>query len=154
MHASTRTKGTPSMNEPDTAAPDLPDTGLQHQNSTGKRTIGRPFKKGQSGNSSGRRKGSVSLTARLKSALTLEDASKIVAKLISLAKSGDLGATKLLLDRVDGPLNGPLAIAAANTAGGIVTVFSPVDPDAVTGGPIIIEWPHTCLPATPQPADI
>ena len=153
MHTSTRTKGEhQAMSE--TAAPDLPDTaGLQHQNSTGKRTIGRPFKKGQSGNPRGKRKGSVSLTARLKSALTKEAAAEIVAKLISMAQAGDLAATKLLWDRTDGPTTGPLAVAMANTAGGMVVVHSPLDPDLVTGGPpeIVIHWPHE---TTPQLTDI
>ena len=141
------------MNEPNTAAPDLPDTGLQHRNSTGRRTIGRPFKKGQSGNPKGKRKGSVSLTARLKSALTKEAAAEIVAKLISMAQAGDMAAAKLLWDRTDGPLSGPLAVAMANTAAGMVVVHSPLDPDLVTGGPpdIVIKWPHQ---TTPQPTDI
>src|ERR1044071_7614006 len=40
----------------------------------------------------------------------------ISRKLIAAAKSGDWHALKLLLDRVDGPQTGPLAMAIAQTA--------------------------------------
>ena len=85
--------------------------GLQRQSS--KRVIGRPFQPGQSGNPTGRRKGSVSPTAALRRALTRADADTIAQKLIRLAKGGDPAALKILLDRCDGPLNGPLAIISA-----------------------------------------
>jgi len=137
----------------ETAAPDI--VSLQPE-SNGKRpggVTGKGFTRGVSGNPKGKRKGSVSLTARLKSALTKEAAAEIVAKLINMAQAGDLAATKLLWDRTDGPLSGPLAVAMANTAGGMVVVHSPVDPDLVTGGPpdIVIRWPHE---TTPQQTDI
>jgi|APCry1669189204_1035204.scaffolds.fasta_scaffold58352_1 Family of unknown function (DUF5681) len=81
-----------------------------------KRVIGRPFPKGTSGNPSGKRPGSVSPTAALKRALTRGDADAIAAKLISCARAGDAAALRILLDRCDGPLNGPLALSIASTS--------------------------------------
>jgi hypothetical protein len=77
---------------------------------------GKGFLPGKSGNPGGRKRGAVNLTAQLKSRLTQEDAVAIVARLIGLAKAGDLAAVKLLLDRIDGPQSGPLAIAMAQSA--------------------------------------
>lgn len=65
------------------------------------RVRGRPWPKGMSGNPSGRRKGTVSLTAALKRLLTTEDASAIVRKVVDLAKNGDLRAIELLFQRLD-----------------------------------------------------
>ena len=58
---------------------------------------GKGFLPGKSGNPGGRKRGAVNLTAALKARLTQEDAVAIVARLIGLAKEGDLGAVKLLL---------------------------------------------------------
>lgn len=75
---------------------------------------GRGFLPGKSGNPGGRKRGAVNLTAQLRARLTQEDAVAIVARLIGLAKAGDLAAVKLLLDRLDGPQSGPLAVALAS----------------------------------------
>jgi hypothetical protein len=88
--------------------------GLQ-ANSSEKNLRGRPFVKGQSGNPSGKRKGSVSIAATLKRMLSKRDAEKICRSLIKQAMCGDLAAVKLLLDRMDGPLSGPLAISMLQT---------------------------------------
>lgn len=56
---------------------------------------------GQSGNPRGRKPGSASLTAAMRRVLTRADAEEIAAKVISMAKDGDLGAIKVLLDRLD-----------------------------------------------------
>jgi len=77
------------------------------------RPRGRPWTKGQSGNPSGKRKGCVSLAATLKRLVSRADAEAIAKKLLSLAKTGDLLAMRLLFDRLDGPQNGPLAITMA-----------------------------------------
>jgi hypothetical protein len=88
--------------------------GLQHQCSKPvKRVVGRPFQPGQSGNPSGRRKGSVSPTAALRRALSRSDADAIARRFIRLAKAGDAAAAKLIFDRIDHPLSGPMAIALA-----------------------------------------
>lgn len=79
------------------------DVGLQ-RNYNGKSPggiTGKGFRPGQSGNPSGKRKGSVSLAAALASSLTKKDAKLISRKLISLGKSGDVPALKLLFDRLD-----------------------------------------------------
>jgi hypothetical protein len=99
--------------------------GSQHQSSKRHRVVGRPFKPGQSGNPSGRRKGTVSVAACLKRLLSKPDAEKICRKLIEQAKAGDLQAVRLLLDRLDGPLSGPLAVAVAQA--GVQTVQAVVD---------------------------
>jgi Family of unknown function (DUF5681) len=81
------------------------DAGLQGENSHApppRKVFGRPFKKGQSGNPSGRRKGSVSLTAAVKRNLTRKNADAIARKLIAMAKAGDIVAMRLLFDRLDG----------------------------------------------------
>ena len=70
------------------------DAGLQHQNSVPPKVIGKPFKPGVSGNPSGRRRGSVSLTATLKKRLTKADARAIADKLIQQAKAGNRDAIR------------------------------------------------------------
>jgi len=83
----------------------------------------RPFPKGVSGNPGGRPKGSVSLAATLKRLLRAPDAESIMAAVIDSAKSGDLAAVKLLLDRIDGPLAGPYAVVSAQAG-----VHLPIEP--------------------------
>jgi hypothetical protein len=90
--------------------------GLQRVNSGPKPTgkpRGKPWPKGTSGNPSGRRRGSASIVAALKRLTTRADAEAVARKLLALAKGGDLQAMRLLLDRLDGPQNGPLAITMA-----------------------------------------
>jgi hypothetical protein len=77
---------------------------------------GKGFLPGQSGNILGKRPGTISPTAVLKRCLTKADAKTIVLTLIAKAKRGDLNATKLILDRIDLPQSGPLAVAALNMA--------------------------------------
>lgn len=59
---------------------------------------GRPFKPGESGNPAGRPKGS-GQAAKLRDAIG-QDVPDIIAKLVDLAKGGDVSAARLLLDRV------------------------------------------------------
>ena len=73
------------------------------ENTAQKQQIGRPFEPGQSGNPSGRPKGS-----RNKATLAVEilldgEAEVITRKAIELAKQGDLGAIRLCLDRIAPP---------------------------------------------------
>ena len=75
------------------------DAGLQLQNSTPPKVIGKPFKPGVSGIPSGRRRGSVSLPAMFKACLTKADAKAICAKLISQAKAGNHHAQRLIFDK-------------------------------------------------------
>jgi hypothetical protein len=60
------------------------------------------WKKGQSGNPSGKRKGTVSLAATISRNLTPKTANAIVKKLFTMAKAGDIQAIKLVLERIDG----------------------------------------------------
>ncbi|MCX6923057.1 MAG: DUF5681 domain-containing protein [Verrucomicrobia bacterium] len=136
--------------------------GLQRENNGGKKPggcTGKGFKPGQSGNPSGKRKGVVSPTAALKRALSREDADRIAKAVIDLAAKGDPTALRVLFDRCDHPLGGPLAAALAaksnpevngdgvvtfnvgvteaelEATSGITVVHSPIDPAEVTGGP-------------------
>jgi hypothetical protein len=65
---------------------------------------GKPWKPGQSGNPSGRRKGSVSLAAALQRLLIKEpDKLESVARtLVDAAIAGDVSAARLLFERLDG----------------------------------------------------
>lgn len=76
---------------------------------------GKGFRPGQSGNPSGKRKGTASPTAALKRALDRESAQRIADQLVTAASNGDISAAKLIFDRVDHPLAGPLAVAMAQT---------------------------------------
>jgi hypothetical protein len=91
---------------------------------------GKGFMPGQSGNPTGKRKASVSPTAVLKRCLTRADAETIAETLIARAKAGDATAVKLLLDRIDGPQTGPLAVAMASATSETAT------------GEIVVRWPH------------
>ena len=76
------------------------------------------FRPGKSGNPTGRPKGSINLTSRLKKQLreNPEQANAIIANLIALASDGDfraLNAIKVILDRVDGPVKQKVEVEAA-----------------------------------------
>jgi len=77
--------------------------GLQRKNNRKLRggVTGRGFLPGQSGNPSGRRRGSVNLATALARTLTRKDAVAICRKLISLCIAGDVPALRLLFDRLD-----------------------------------------------------
>ena len=64
----------------------------------------RPWQKGQSGNPSGRRKGSVSLAAALKRLLIAEPhlVDQVARTLVDGAIAGDVSMARLLFERVDG----------------------------------------------------
>ncbi len=91
------------------------NAGLQHPGSKAKRIIGKPWVKGQSGNPSGKRSGSVSPTAALRREMSRADAERIARKLVTAARAGDLGAAKIIFDRLDHPLAGPLALSVSQS---------------------------------------
>ena len=70
---------------------------------------GRPWKPGQSGNPSGRRKGSVSLTAALKRLLIAEPelVDRVARTIVDAAIAGDVASARLLFDRLDGSRSNP-----------------------------------------------
>jgi hypothetical protein len=65
----------------------------------------------------------------LKRLLSRADAERIAKRLVALAKSGDLQAVRLLLDRLDGPLSQATAVALATTQ---TAVMPPVDSVSVS----------------------
>lgn len=64
------------------------------------RVYGRPFERGQSGNLNGRPKGTRNKTVILLENMIDGEAEEICRTVINLAKSGDLQAAKILLDRI------------------------------------------------------
>jgi hypothetical protein len=79
---------------------------------------GRPFKPGQSGNPKGRPAGRPDRRSALRDAI-LKHVPAVIARLVAEAKKGDVGAAKVLLDRVlaplrpaDLPVDPPLALPA------------------------------------------
>jgi len=67
---------------------------------------GRPFQPGQSGNPSGRPKGSRNKTTLAIAALLEDEAETITRKVIELAKAGDPFALRLVFDRLLPPSRG------------------------------------------------
>ena len=68
------------------------------------RPHGKPFRKGTSGNPAGKPKGTRNKATVLLEAISDDDLSAIVKELVTKAKSGDLTAIKILLDRLIPPL--------------------------------------------------
>ncbi|WP_225129993.1 MULTISPECIES: DUF5681 domain-containing protein [unclassified Bradyrhizobium] len=64
------------------------------------RVRGRPFPKGRSGNPAGKRPGTRHATTVLAEALMSADLEAVVARVVRKAKGGDMGAARLILDRV------------------------------------------------------
>jgi len=65
------------------------------------------YSKGKSGNPSGKRKGSVSLTRLLREALEADDcklAKELVRTAIDRAIAGEFAFAKMIWDRIDGPV--------------------------------------------------
>lgn len=73
------------------------DTGL-HSKTAGLK----PWKKGQSGNPSGKRKGTVSIKAALLRNLTPALANKIAKTWLNAAANGDVGFSKIVIERLEG----------------------------------------------------
>jgi len=75
------------------------------ENSTGK-VRGRPFQKGVSGNPAGKPKGARHRATLIAEKLMAEDAEAVVQAVVAAAKAGDMGAAKLILDRIAPPRKG------------------------------------------------
>jgi Family of unknown function (DUF5681) len=65
-----------------------------------KKQRGTPFRKGQSGNPSGKPKGARNKTTVLAEKLMQDDAKVIVQAVLDAAKGGDMTAARLVLDRI------------------------------------------------------
>ena len=90
------------------------------ENTAQKQQIGRPFEPGQSGNPSGRPKGSRNKATLAVETLLDGEAEVITRKAIELAKKGDLAAIRLCLDRIAPPRKDrpiPFALPALGKAG-------------------------------------
>jgi hypothetical protein len=61
---------------------------------------GRPFQPGRSGNPAGKAKGTRNRATVLLEAISVADLEAVLAKVIKMAKAGDLVAIRLILDRV------------------------------------------------------
>jgi hypothetical protein len=64
---------------------------------------GRPFQPGRSGNPAGKPKGTRHQITLLAEQLLADDVEQVVAKVVKAAKSGDMTAARLILDRVAPP---------------------------------------------------
>lgn len=82
------------------------------------RVPGKPWPKGVSGNPSGKRKGSVSLTAAIKRILIAEpeQVEAIARTLIRGAIAGDVQMARLLFERVDGHRSNPFFSVAIDNS--------------------------------------
>jgi hypothetical protein len=65
-----------------------------------KKQRGAPFRKGQSGNPSGKPKGTRNRTTVLAEKLMQDDGADIVQVVLAAAKGGDMTAARLILDRI------------------------------------------------------
>lgn len=86
---------------------------------TGRKTPGRPWRPGQSGNPAGRKPGTGEV-ARLRAGIA-EHLPEIVERLVESAKAGDVGAARLLLERVIPPMKATEAAAPLALAGATLT---------------------------------
>ena len=99
-----------------------------------KKQRGKPFEKGQSGNPRGKPKGTRHRTTILAEKLMADDAEAVVTAVIEAAKSGDMQAARIILDRIcpprkDSPLTFALpkiesAADAANAMSAIIVAVA------------------------------
>src|ERR1700719_3410817 len=81
----------------------MTDISLQKTAKTAKKGRGRPFPKGQSGNPSGRPRGSSNRATRAAELLLDGEATALTRKAVELALAGDQAALRLCLDRTRAP---------------------------------------------------
>lgn len=106
---------------------------------TGPKLRGRPFEKGRSGNPAGRPPGARGKAALLAEALVDADCAVIVTKMIEAAKAGDVGAAKVLMDRLLPPKKDrhlqfelPRVETAADAAAGLNAIIAGVSTGEIT----------------------
>ena len=132
-------------NKPTTPA----DAGLQHHNSAPAKVIGKPFPPGVSGNPSGRRRGSVSLKATLKSRLTKTEANAICDKLISQARAGNHQAQRLILENCGDEMPLHVSVGFAATAPQVILTLPAGRAEGIM--PCMVVSPETAKPAPVTP---
>ena len=81
----------------------MTDISLQKTAKTARRGRGRPFRRGQSGNPSGRPRGSSNRATRAAELLLDSEATALTRKAVELALAGDQAALRLCLDRTVAP---------------------------------------------------
>jgi hypothetical protein len=94
-----------------------------------RRTPGRPFEKGQSGNPAGRAQGSRNKATIALQALLDEEGEQITRKAIEMAKAGDSAALRLILERLIPPVKErrlALELPKVETAAGITAAIGVV----------------------------
>ena len=93
-----------------------------------RRGPGRPFKKGESGNRAGKRKGTRHQITVLAEQLPSDDVEAVVAKVLN-RHAGSMPAAKLILDRIAPPRRGsPVAfpLPEVNTSAGIANALAAI----------------------------
>lgn len=88
---------------------------------------GRPFAKGQSGNPAGKAPGTRHRMTLLAEKLMAEDAEAVVRAVITAAKTGDIGAARLVMERIAPVRKGaavPFALPPIITAEDVNTALS------------------------------
>ncbi len=119
----------------------MTDFPLQKTAKTARRGRGRPFPKGQSGNLTGRPRGSSNRATRAAELLLDGEATALTRKAVELALAGDPAALRLCLDRTIAPrrersveLALPPIHSAADILGAIKAVAGAVGRGAITPG--------------------
>ena len=116
----------------------MTDISLQETATTVKRSRGRPFAKGRSGNPGGRPRGSINRSTRAAQLLLDGEATALSRKAVELALAGDPTALRLCLDRTVAPRRDrsvELALPPINSAADILGAIKAVA-DAVGRGGI------------------
>ena len=126
---------------------------------TGGKQRGAPFRKGQSGNPSGKPPGARNKTTMLAEKLMQDDARDIVKVVLEAAKAGDMTAARLVLERIAPvrkgrpvyfdlpPVNTAADIAAAMAALTTAMASGEVTPDEAATVASVLEMRHEILEA-------
>jgi hypothetical protein len=88
-----------------------PDAAKAAPNAAAKKVRGKPFVKGKSGNPAGMKRGTRHRSTLLIEAMSADDRTAIVDKIITQARSGYRASQKLIIDRIEPPRRGRIAIA-------------------------------------------
>jgi len=114
---------------------------MEAPRTAGKQRRGRPFARGVSGNAAGRPKGSRNYATAVLAALTATDATAIQKAVIEKAKTGDMVAARIILDRISPVPRGraiSFALPKANDAAGVMSAHAAMI-DAVAKGRITVD---------------